>query len=75
MLALDRSGFAVSAGSACASGDSEPSHVLVAQGLSAADARSVIRVSIGVDSTPDEIDGFCAALPECVDRLRAGALL
>ena len=43
--------------------------------MPAADARSVIRVSIGVDSTPDEIDGFCAALPECVDRLRAGALL
>ena len=75
VLALDRAGFAVSAGSACASGDSKPSHALVAQGMPAADARSVIRVSIGVDSTPDEIDGFCAALPECVDRLRAGALL
>jgi cysteine sulfinate desulfinase/cysteine desulfurase-like protein len=35
----------------------------------------VIRVSIGVDSTPDEVDGFCTALRECVDRLRAGALL
>ena len=40
-----------------------------------ADARSVIRVSIGVDSTPEEVDGFGIALRDCVDRLRAGALL
>jgi cysteine sulfinate desulfinase/cysteine desulfurase-like protein len=49
--------------------------VLVAQGIAAADARSVIRVSIGVDSTSDEVDGFGIALRDCVDRLRAGALL
>jgi len=75
VLALDRAGYAVSAGSACASGDSEPSHVLIAQGMTADDARSVIRVSIGVDSTVDEVDGFSAALRESVDRLRSGALL
>jgi cysteine desulfurase len=75
VLALDRAGYAVSAGSACASGDSEPSHVLIAQGMSPADARSVIRVSIGVDSTPDEVDGFCAAFRAAVERLRSGALV
>jgi cysteine desulfurase len=75
VLALDRAGFAVSAGSACASGDSEPSHVLVAQGMPPADARSVIRVSIGVDTTAEEVDRFCAALRESVERLRSGALL
>jgi cysteine desulfurase len=74
VLALDRSGFAVSAGSACASGDSEPSHVLVAQGMAAADARSVIRVSIGLDTTAEEVDGFWAALVACAERLRTGAL-
>jgi cysteine desulfurase len=75
VLALDRARYAVAAGSACASGDSEPSHVLVAQGMSPADARSVIRVSIGVDSTPGEVDGFCVALREAVERLRSGALV
>ncbi|MDX6521711.1 MAG: cysteine desulfurase [Gaiellales bacterium] len=75
VLALDRAGYAVAAGSACASGDSEPSHVLVAQGMSDGDARSVIRVSIGVDSTEPEVDGFCEALRACVEQQRAGALL
>ncbi len=74
VLALDQAGYAVSAGSACASGDNEPSHVLLAQGMSPADARSVIRVSIGVDSTPEEVDGFCVALREAVGRLRSGSL-
>jgi cysteine desulfurase len=75
VLALDRAGYAVAAGSACASGDSEPSHVLIAQGMSPADARSVIRVSIGADSTQPEVDGFCEALRTCVAQQRAGALL
>jgi cysteine desulfurase len=74
VLALDRSGFAVSAGSACAAGSSEPSHVLVAQGLSADQARCVIRVTIGIDTTADEIDGLLAALHESVEALRAGVL-
>jgi cysteine desulfurase len=75
VLSLDRAGYAVSAGSACASADSEPSHVLIAQGMAADEARSVIRVSIGIDTGEDEIDGFAAALRDCVDRLRTGALI
>lgn len=74
VLALDREGFAVAAGSACASGDAEPSHVLVAQGMSAADARSVIRVSLGRTTTEADVDGFCAALGACAERLRRGVL-
>jgi cysteine sulfinate desulfinase/cysteine desulfurase-like protein len=35
----------------------------------------VIRVSIGVDSTEHEVDGFCVALRETVERLRSGALV
>jgi cysteine desulfurase len=75
VLALDRAGYAVSAGSACASGESEPSHALLAQGLTADEARSVIRVSIGIDTTEEDVDGFAGALRECVERLRAGALI
>jgi cysteine desulfurase len=74
LLALDRAGFAVAAGSACESEEQEPSHVLTAQGMSAADARSVIRVSLGAASTPDEVDGFLAALSAALANLRAGAL-
>jgi cysteine desulfurase len=75
VLALDRAGYAVSAGSACASGDSAPSPALIAQGLTPDAARSVIRVSIGPLNTSAEIEGFAAALREAVDRLRAGALV
>jgi cysteine desulfurase len=74
VLALDRAGFAVAAGSACESEDQEPSHVLTAQGISPADARSVIRVSLGPGSTADEVDGFLAALSAALTGLRAGAL-
>jgi cysteine desulfurase len=75
VLALDRAGYAVSAGSACASGESEPSRALIAQGLSPDQARSVIRVSIGIDTTEQDVDGFATALRDCIERLRAGALV
>ena len=75
VLALDRAGYAVSAGSACASGESEPSRALIAQGFSPDQARSVIRVSIGIDTTEQDVDGFVTALRECIERLRAGALV
>ena len=74
VLALDREGYAVAAGSACAAGDAEPSHVLVAQGISARDARSVVRVSLGPGTTEAEVDGFAAALAGCLGRLREGGL-
>jgi cysteine desulfurase len=74
VLALDREGYAVAAGSACAAGDAEPSHVLLAQGMSAQDSRSVVRVSLGLQTTAAEVDGFAAAFRSCVERLRAGAL-
>ena len=74
MLALDREGYAVAAGSACSAGDAEPSHVLVAQGMSAEDARSVIRVSMGAGTTADEVDGLAAALDRSIGTLRQGIL-
>jgi len=74
VLALDRAGYAVAAGSACAAGDAEPSHVLVAQGMSAQDARSVVRVSLGPGTTEADVDAFAAALAACLGRLRRGGL-
>jgi len=74
VLALDREGYAVAAGSACAAGDAEPSHVLVAQGMSARDARSVVRVSLGPGTTEADVDGFAAAFRGCLGRLREGGL-
>ena len=73
VLALDREGYAVAAGSACSAGDAEPSHVLVAQGMSAEDARSVIRVSMGAGTTADEVDGLAAALDRSIGTLRRGS--
>lgn len=62
LLALDQSGYAVSSGSACASADGGPSHVLTAMGLAAADARAAVRVSLGRGNTAEDVDGFMAAL-------------
>jgi len=57
-----------------AAGDAEPSHVLLAQGMSAQDARSVVRVSLGLQTSAAGVDGFAAAFRSCVERLRTGAL-
>ncbi len=70
VIALDMKGFAVSSGSACSSGSVEPSHVLLALGLSPADARSAIRFSLGLSNTVEEVDALIAAVAESVARLR-----
>jgi cysteine desulfurase len=74
VLALDREGYAVAAGSACSSGDAEPSHVLVAQGMSPGEARSVLRVSMGAGTAAEDVDGFAAALERAIGTLRRGIL-
>ena len=61
LIRLDLAGFAVSAGSACASGSMKPSHVLAAMGWSEAASREVIRVSLGRATTADEVEAFVAA--------------
>lgn len=70
VIGLDLKGFAVSSGAACSSGAVEPSHVLLALGLSAADARSSLRISFGAGNTRDEAEGLVEALGEVVGRLR-----
>jgi cysteine desulfurase len=62
LMQLDRKGFAVSSGSACASGLGEPSHVLIGMGLDRDTAKGAIRVSLGKDNTAAEVDQFLQAL-------------
>lgn len=70
VIALDAVGVCVSSGSACASLSLEPSHVLLAMGLSKEEARGSVRFSLGVDSTEADVDGTLAVLPRIVERLR-----
>jgi cysteine desulfurase len=62
IAALDLAGVAVSSGSACAAGASEPSHVLRALGRGRRAARDAIRFSLGIDTTVEEIDRAAAAV-------------
>jgi cysteine desulfurase len=73
VIGLDLWGIAVSAGSACDAGSLQPSHVLLAMGRSFVDARSALRVSIGYDTTADELARFVEVLPEVVARSRGAA--
>ncbi len=68
VTALDLCGFAVSAGSACASGAPEPSHVLLAMGLSELDAHNAVRVSLHPGNTRSELLAFAGALAEILKR-------
>lgn len=71
LIALDLQGIATSFGAACMSGATEPSHVLLAMGLSPAQARASLRLSLSRLTTADEIDRALAIIPAAVQRLRA----
>lgn len=71
LLALDMEGVEASAGSACTTGNSEPSHVLLAMGLSEAETRSSLRLTVGRGNTVDEINDSADALREVVARVRS----
>jgi cysteine desulfurase len=62
LMALDRQGFAVSSGSACASGRGEPSHVLLAMGYAAEIAKGAVRVSFGKENRVEEVARFASEL-------------
>jgi cysteine desulfurase len=70
VIALDLEGFAVSTGSACASGAVEPSHVIQAMGFDEAEARAAVRVSTGWNTTAADVDRFLETLPAVVTRIR-----
>lgn len=70
LIALDLKGLACSTGSACSSGAVEPSHVLTAIGLPAAESRSSLRFSLGRPTTREEIDFALKIIPQTVEQLR-----
>ena len=71
VLKLNRLGFATSTASACSAGDMEPSHVLSAIGLNAAQALSSLRVTLSQLNTDEDVDALLEALPLAVAECRA----
>jgi cysteine desulfurase len=69
---LDRRGFSVASGSACTASTLEPSHVLAAMG---ALTHGNVRVSLGRETSGEDVDRLLAALPEVVRRIREEARL
>jgi cysteine desulfurase len=70
VIALDLAGLACSAGAACSSGAVDPSHVLTAIGLSPAEARASVRLSLGPSNTEDDIAAALELIPAAVARQR-----
>ncbi len=71
VIALDLKGVSVSGGSACHSGATEPSHVLMAMGLDKTRARASLRLSLLKTATEADVDAVLEILPPAVERLRA----
>ena len=70
LIALDLGGFAVSSGAACSSGAVEPSHVLTAIGLTQAQARSSLRISLGRGNSGEQVDALVETVSRAVTELR-----
>ncbi|MFC5503620.1 cysteine desulfurase family protein [Lysinimonas soli] len=74
LFLLDVAGFSVSTGSACQAGVPEASHVLLAMGVSEADARGALRFTLGPETTAAEVDALLAVLPGVVEQARGAGL-
>ncbi len=77
VMAFDLEGIAISAGSACSSGKVQPSHVIAAMGATPQEAQSVIRVSLGAETSQAEIDRFVTVWLDLYERAakrRVGAV-
>ncbi|HEV2010233.1 MAG TPA: cysteine desulfurase family protein [Candidatus Limnocylindria bacterium] len=73
VVSLDLEGFSVSSGSACTSGNTDPSHVLLALGLERDLAQGSLRITVGRETTVADVDHFLDALPPIVARLRTAS--
>lgn len=71
LMSMDIKGYAVSTGAACSSGNPEPSPVLLAMGLTRDEAQNSLRVSLGWDTTREQVDGLVENLKAVVARLRS----
>ncbi len=71
VIALDLKGVAVSGGSACHSGSTEPSHVLMAMGMDKNAARASLRFSLMKTATHEDVDHVLKVVPQAVEHLRA----
>lgn len=72
LLMLDGKSICISAGSACRSHEAEPSHVLIAMGLTPDEARSSIRISFSRMNTADEIVDAANIIASCIEILASG---
>jgi len=70
-MALDDAGVYVSAGSACAAGSLEPSHVLMAMGLTALQAKASVRFSLGSETNSRDVAEAASRFAAVVERCRA----
>lgn len=73
LMALDLAGIAISSGSACSSGKTKPSHVLLAMGADEGLAACGVRVSVGWCSTEEDADAFCREWPAAYARVKTRA--
>ena len=71
LLWLDIAGICASSGSACTSGSLDPSHVLLAMGLSHEIAHGSLRMTLGAENTEQDVDYILETLPPIVEKLRA----
>lgn len=70
LLKLDEKGICASVGSACSSGDSKPSHVLLAIGLSKEYEKGSLRITIGEENTKEDINYLVEQLVDIIPKLR-----
>ena len=68
---LDAAGFACSSGSACKTGNPEPSEVITALGFTRDWSLGSLRITLGTGTTPSQVDAFLSALPHLVQKARA----
>ncbi|CAN5788078.1 cysteine desulfurase family protein [soil metagenome] len=71
LLGLDMQGVSASAGSACTTGNSEPSHVLLAMGLTEDEARASLRLSVGRGNMREEIEDAAVTIQDVIARTRS----